>query len=270
MRPVIQLPCGLLRGLLCCTVLLAQAPNGRLAGTIYDQAGARLDHAAVTLHNAATGTESSTQPNDKGDYHFENLPVGKYSIRVSANGLTTVQINDIVVQTTRTATINVTLPTPESTPVSVVEVSEAPTPPADAPPPSPSVSPAPLPTPPDDPAEGAKAILREINAIRDRLALSADQQLKIRAVFQERQAQIANIRNDSSVPAPARRDRIKALRAEADTKFRALLTENQLDEYDEILRERHLRAIEQKLQTASTVPQPTVDEKKAEPAAPPF
>jgi hypothetical protein len=83
--------------------LLGQLPSGQLTGTIYDQAGARLDHAAVTVRNAATSAESATHPNDRGEYRFERLPVGKYSVRVSATGLSTVQINDIFIQANKTA-----------------------------------------------------------------------------------------------------------------------------------------------------------------------
>jgi hypothetical protein len=218
-------------------VLFAQTATGRLTGTIYDQAGARLDHAAVTVKNIATGVENATQPNDKGEYHFENLPLGKYSIRVSAKGLASVQINDIYIQSAKTANINVTLPESQSTPISVVEVSEAPQPP-DAPP------------PPVENIDDSKAILREITAIRDRLALSADQQSKIHAVFEDRQAQIAASRSDNSLTMAARREKVKTIRAEAESKFRALLNENQIDEYEEILRERRERALQRKQETA--------------------
>jgi hypothetical protein len=214
--------------LLAALPLFAQLPVGQLTGTVYDQAGARLDHAAITASNAAWGLDTATHPNDKGEYRFENLPVGTYSIRVSANGLATVQINDVLIQANKTASINVTLPVPQSTPISVVEVSETPQPNA----------PQPL-----DHAGESKAILREIAAVRDRLALSADQQMKIRAIFQDRQTQIAAVRAGASSPMAARREKIKAIRAEAEAKFRAQLNENQRDEYDEILRERLDRAM---------------------------
>ncbi len=223
-------------------VLFAQTATGRLTGTIYDQAGARLDHAAVTVKNIATGVENATQPNDKGEYHFENLPLGKYSIRVSAKGLASVQINDIYIQSAKTANINVTLPESQSTPISVVEVSEAPQPPDDPPPPQ-------VP-PPVENTDDSKAIQREIAAIRDRLALSADQQSKIHAVFEDRQAQIAASRSDNSLTMAARREKVKTIRAEAESKFRALLNENQIDEYEEILRERRERALQRKQETA--------------------
>jgi hypothetical protein len=234
--------------------VFAQSQAGQLSGIVYDQAGARLDQAAITVKNAATGAETATHPSDKGEYRFGNLPVGKYSIRVSATNLSSVQINDILIQANRTATINVTLPTPQSTPISVVEVSEAPQP-VDAPPsapPAPSVLANPAPPPTPEAADDPKAILREIAAVKDRLALSADQQTKIRGIFQDRQTQIAAIRADASLLMPARREKIKSVRAEAEAKFRAALNENQLDEYEEILRERRDRALQKQQATLAS------------------
>ncbi len=220
-----------------------QSASGQLTGTIYDQAGARLDHAAVVLKNVATGTESTAHPSDKGEYRFGNVPVGKYSIRVSATGLSTVQINEVLIQPGKTSNINVTLPVVDSTPISVVQVSEAPQP-VDPPAPAVDVQHADPPPPPPDPVEEAKAVVREIANMRERLALSADQQYKIRDIFMARQNQIAALRADPSLLQPARREKVKAVRAEAEAKFRAVLNENQLEEYDQILKERRERALQ--------------------------
>jgi hypothetical protein len=228
--------------------LFAQTQTGSLTGTIYDQAGARLEQAAVTVKNIATSADNAMHPNEKGEYRFENLPVGRYSIRVSAKGLTTVQINDIFIPPNKTANINVTLPMSQSTPISVVEVSEAPQPLDSAP------VPITLPPPPentdDAKAINSKAAVREVVTIRDRLALSVEQQLKMRALFQDRQLQIAAARSDASLSMAARREKIKGIRADTDVKFRALLNENQIDEYDEILRERREHALQKKQESA--------------------
>lgn len=227
------------------------AGSGSLAGTVYDQAGARLNHATVTVKNAGTGAESSTHPNDKGDYRLEDLGAGNYVVRVAATGLSTVQVNDVTIQEKKTTTVNLTLSLAESTPVSVVQVS-APPEPSDAArsvvakPVIPQNAPAPLPA--MDPADELKGIMREIAGVRDRLALSADQQSKMRVIFQERQAQVAAIRQDGELMPGAKRERIKAARQDAEAKFRGLLNENQLEEYDQILRERRLRALEKQRQ----------------------
>jgi hypothetical protein len=237
--------------------ICAQTPNGQVTGIVYDQAGARLEQAIITARNAETASERVVHPDLKGEYRFESLPAGKYSIRASAKGLTTVQINDVLVQNNKVATINVTLPESRTTPISVVQVSEAPEPidtapaaisvPHVAPSPAP-VAPAPIPAADAEDAKtmDPKLVVGEINAVRDRLALSADQQIRAREIIQQRQVQVAAIRHDTSLVPADRREKIKAVRLDADAKFRALLNENQIDEYDEILRERRERALQRK------------------------
>ena len=97
-----------------------------------------------------------------------------------------------------------------------------------------------------------KLIVNEIIGLRDRLALSADQQSRIHEIFQQRQGEIAAIRSNTQLGQAERREKVQAARLEADKKFRALLNENQLDEYEEILRERRERMLERKQETAAT------------------
>jgi carboxypeptidase family protein len=243
----------------------AQSPTGHLAGTVFDQAGVRLAQATVTIRNTSTAAQMLTRPNTKGEYSFENIPEGKYSIRAAAKGFTTVQINDVLVENNKIATINVILPESSSRNISVVEVSAAPTPidvPTAAPPLAPAaptvVATAAAPTVSIDANEDAKIIdpkliAGEINGMRDRLALSADQQTVIHAILEERQMEIAAIRRDTTLAAPVRRERIKSARLESEAKFRALLNENQLDEYEEILRERRERALQHKQEATLAV-----------------
>ena len=227
---------GLLTSL-ASVLLLSQAPTvGILAGTVYDQAGARLEHSIITIKDTGSGVEHSAHPNERGDYRFENLPAGKYSVRASAIGLTSVQINDVVVQMNKTSAVNVTLPIAKATPVTVVQVSEAP-------------QPVPFLTAPTEPApmtpahDSAKAIANEIGNMRDRLALSAAQLIKVRTIFEDREGQIENVRSDESLTMRVRREQVRTIREESDARFRAVLNENQIDEYEEILRERRERAL---------------------------
>ena len=246
------------------TAQTAQTPTGKLAGTVYDQAGARLEQAWVTLRNADTGVERTTSPNNRGEYHFDNVTLGKYSIRAAAKTLTTVQINDILIQNNKTVSVNVTLPEASTTPISVVEVSQAPEP-ADSEPVHAESTTAHVVTQPEQqqPNENPedakilnpKIVNGEINAIKERLALSAVQQEKIRAVLQDRQLQIAALRADTSLAAPIRRERVRVVRAAAEAKLRAVLTDDQQDEYDEILRERRERAAQRKQQETASLPQ---------------
>jgi hypothetical protein len=61
---------------------------------------------------------------------------------------------------------------------------------------------------------------------------------------------VAALRADNSLTMPVRREKIKAVRTAADVKLRALLNEDQLDEYDQILKERRERAAQRQQETA--------------------
>jgi Carboxypeptidase regulatory-like domain len=60
--------------------------NGRIKGTVTDPSGAVLPGIQVTATNTATGVAFQTKTLSDGDYLFPQLPVGTYSISVSAPG----------------------------------------------------------------------------------------------------------------------------------------------------------------------------------------
>jgi hypothetical protein len=87
------------------------------------------------------------------------------------------------------------------------------------------------------------ATANEATSLRRRLALTADQQAQLRTINRERKAQLDDVTNDTSLSPSARIQKTRAIRAGAETKIRAMLSENQLAEYDQIKRERRERAI---------------------------
>jgi hypothetical protein len=207
---------------LCGAPLCAQVVFGNLEGTVFDQRGVQLGHAAITARNTVTGVESSGETSGQGGYRISDIRPGNYSVRISAFGFAAVQFNDVEIQPAKTVRLEATLPRAESTAVSLVKVTEAV-----------QISASP---------EDVKISQREVASLRDRLALSANQQLTISAIFEQRQAEIAEIRDDGSLWPSERRERIQSIRREFEAKFRAVLNENQLDEYEEILRERRERS----------------------------
>jgi hypothetical protein len=78
--------------------LFAQATSGNLTGTIYDPSGAAIADATVAATNGATGVVTATHTTSTGDYRFENLPVGSYSMAVSAAGFSKAQVNNVNIQ----------------------------------------------------------------------------------------------------------------------------------------------------------------------------
>ncbi|MFN7949560.1 MAG: TonB-dependent receptor [Blastocatellia bacterium] len=72
--------------LLLSTVAYAQATGGRVSGTVTDAAGAVVPGATITITSKTTGHTVTTQTSAAGTYNFPNLPVGGYTVKISADG----------------------------------------------------------------------------------------------------------------------------------------------------------------------------------------
>jgi len=66
--------------------ILCAATTGSISGTVFDPVGAVIPQAMVIVSNTATGIQTKTTTDDKGTYVFPSLPVGRYEIRVEAEG----------------------------------------------------------------------------------------------------------------------------------------------------------------------------------------
>ena len=93
--------------LLLSALSFGQAISGDLTGVVKDASGAYVPSADVDLTNLATGFKQSTKTNAQGEYRFSNLPVGHYSIDVSAPGMKG-GYRDVEVVLNKVATANVT------------------------------------------------------------------------------------------------------------------------------------------------------------------
>src|SRR5947207_1672724 len=71
--------------LICCvwaaTISPAQSVNGRITGTIADQAGAVISNAVVTVTNEGTGAQRRVTADENGLYVAPELPVGFYTLK---------------------------------------------------------------------------------------------------------------------------------------------------------------------------------------------
>src|ERR1700691_2381921 len=73
--------------LIClCGVVCAQDPVGILEGQATDPSLAAVNGAQVSVQNAQTGLRQSVTTSRQGTFRFSNLPVGEYSLSVSAQG----------------------------------------------------------------------------------------------------------------------------------------------------------------------------------------
>ena len=76
----------------------AQTYRGGIAGTVVDATGAAVPHAKIALLNAGTGFAREMESGASGDYSFQDLQIGTYSVTVTAPGFGTVKIDKIAVR----------------------------------------------------------------------------------------------------------------------------------------------------------------------------
>ncbi len=60
--------------------------TGGISGTVADQTGAVIPKANVTATSEATGTTFKATANGQGDFYIADLPIGVYTVTVTANG----------------------------------------------------------------------------------------------------------------------------------------------------------------------------------------
>jgi Carboxypeptidase regulatory-like domain len=72
--------------LIGCTLSVAQTITGSITGTVIDAGGAVVTGATVTASNVATGVSVPTQTNGTGVYSLKFLPIGQYTVAVTAAG----------------------------------------------------------------------------------------------------------------------------------------------------------------------------------------
>lgn len=80
-----------------------------LRGTVTDSAGAAVPGSAITLTNQATNNTRSTLSDDSGVYQFLQTAPGTYEIKVESPGFRTMIKNDIKLQVSTPATLDIAL-----------------------------------------------------------------------------------------------------------------------------------------------------------------
>src|SRR5438874_8299684 len=88
---------ALIVGLLAASTLSASIDRGSIQGTVTDQQGATVPGAKVVVKNVNTNVEVNLSTNSAGFYLAAELVPGKYSVRVSAQGFSPLDINGLVV-----------------------------------------------------------------------------------------------------------------------------------------------------------------------------
>ncbi len=75
----------------------SQTFRGGISGTVTDQSGAVVPGAQVTAVEAATNATIKAVTSSAGEFAFANLPLGTYSVTVSASGFSTQKVNKVTV-----------------------------------------------------------------------------------------------------------------------------------------------------------------------------
>jgi len=91
------------------TIATAQSRSGTILGTVTDSSGAVIPGASVTVRNQGTNIERGLRTDSAGRYEALLLPVGTYTVSVSAQGMDKVETKDVVLETEETREINVSL-----------------------------------------------------------------------------------------------------------------------------------------------------------------
>ncbi len=101
----------------------AQTFRGAINGTVTDPSGAMVAGASVKATNSGTGIVQTTTTTSDGQYTFQDLPLGTYSIAVTASGFPTVTVDKVEVTAGSAYTLPIKLSIEKQT--TTVEVSAA-------------------------------------------------------------------------------------------------------------------------------------------------
>ena len=98
---------------LAAATLSAQTFRGTVLGTVTDPSGAVVSGAKVTVHNAGTGQERTTQTSADGSYSIPELPIGTYSVTITQAGFQTFVANGVTVDVAGERRVDASLKTGE-------------------------------------------------------------------------------------------------------------------------------------------------------------
>ena len=87
----------------------AQAGVGSARGTVTDEQGATVPAAEVTITNVDTAYSRTDKTDANGNYDFQSLPIGRYSLSVAKGGFRTFTEKDIVLHVNDNLTLDAQL-----------------------------------------------------------------------------------------------------------------------------------------------------------------
>ena len=89
--------------------LVAQTFRGGIAGSVQDSSGAAVPNAKIMLTGTDTGFKREMVSTSSGDYSFQDLPLGNYTVEVSSSGFATQKVEHIAVRPGQVYTLDIKL-----------------------------------------------------------------------------------------------------------------------------------------------------------------
>lgn len=90
--------------------IFGQSVRGAIAGNVTDASGAAIPNATLTAVDETNGGKTIVKSTSAGIYRFPDLPIGRYTVTVSAPGFQTEVNKGVQVQVNTTSALNVQLP----------------------------------------------------------------------------------------------------------------------------------------------------------------
>src|SRR5258705_5236181 len=97
MRMVVRVLLAVVLSLSAADVALAQRTTATLGGVVTDSAGGVLPGALAELTNEGTGAVASQVADARGEFLFNFIPVGSYTLRISLSGFSTLEATRIAI-----------------------------------------------------------------------------------------------------------------------------------------------------------------------------
>ena len=102
--------------------LCAQTDTGSVRGGVTDEQGSAVSAAQVTITNADTGYSRSVKTDADGNYVFQSIPTGRYTLKVApSQGFRSFEEKDILLHVNDNLTVNAKLRVGPTTEVVEVE-----------------------------------------------------------------------------------------------------------------------------------------------------
>jgi hypothetical protein len=100
--------------LLTTSPLNAQTSTGRILGSVHDQSDAAIANATVIITDVQRGVTRTLTTDESGDYFAPDLTPGEYKVHVEAQGFTSAERLNIVLEVAKDARVDFTLKPGES------------------------------------------------------------------------------------------------------------------------------------------------------------